>query len=306
MRKLGILAVAGLSSLVLAGTASAATQQVPFEFQYGELGTTLGAIPVATPAQPIQGTASVDTTTFQVTIPKAGITFPTASFSTHGLSGTVQPSLAGPATGQLNPLTGQFVLDADIQAAISVPGAQINCTVDTGAQSYSTDNSNVYGGVRFPNVATGGLTGGAIAGGWTWSVPSTCGALAVFLGSSSGSLWLSTIAPPALSQKIAPVKVVAGKSVTVHVTVTNTGGVAAQNVMVCVAAPSALKLEGAKCSTVASLAANSSTQVKFAFKTSKKARKGTAKVSFTTTANDVAAVMIASLVKIQPAKKTKK
>jgi uncharacterized repeat protein (TIGR01451 family) len=220
--------------------------------------------------------------------------------------GTAQISLVGPAVGQLNPLTGQFALPANFQAVISVPSVGISCTVQTGPQVFSTDNSNVYGGVRFPNVATGGLTGGAIAGGWTWSVPASCGLLGSLLNGGPGSLWLSTVAPPALGQKSpATAKVVAGKSVAVGVTVTNTGGVAAKNVIVCAADPKSVTLQGPKCQTVSSLAAGASTTVKFTFKASKKARRGSVKVTFTTNATDVTAVTSTSIVKVSPPVKKK-
>jgi hypothetical protein len=317
MRKFGILAVAGLTSLALVGTASADTiLPIPLSFNNAVLGTAAGDLVVASPATaPITATAQVDESNGTFTIAQNAISFPTASFMTP-VPGTATIALAGPATGQLNPATGQLGFTADFQATVNVTGLGM-CTVDTGPQTYSTDQTNLYAGQRFPITPDGSgfVTGaGAISGGWA-SLAGTSGPACALLGSAlggKGSLWISrNVSPPTpaaltLASSPAKAKVTAGKSVTLNETVKNTGGSAASSVTVCAVAPKALKLRGPKCQTIVTIAGGSSTVAKFTFQASKTA-KGNLAVSFTAKASGVTKAATAkSSVKVAAAKKKKK
>jgi hypothetical protein len=305
MRKLGILAVAGLSSLVLTGVASAADTiaPVPLSFNNAVLGTAAGSLVVASPATaPITATANVDTSNGTFTINPNQISFPNASFTTP-VPGTATIALKGPAMGQLNPATGQLGFTADFEATVSVTGLG-SCTVDTGPQTYSTDQTNILPGQRFPAGDTGFITGaGAISGGWP-SLASTNGAACALLGSAlsgSGSLWISrNISPPAkLAMTVVPkAKVTAGKSVKLSVKVANSGIGAAQNVKVCVSVPKVLKAHGPKCVTVATIAASGSATETFTLKALPKAKGGNYKVKFTASTTGAAAPPASETVKV--------
>jgi hypothetical protein len=201
MRKFGILAGVGLTFLVLAGAASADTiLRVPLSFNNAVLGTAAGDLVVASPATPpITAVAQVDETNDTFTITPDAISFPTASFTTP-IPGTATIALGSPATGQLNLATGQLVLSADFHATVAVTGLG-SCEVDTGTQTFSTDQTNLYAGRRFPITPDGSgfVTGaGAISGGWT-SLTNTAGPACALLGSAlggGGSLWISRNVPP--------------------------------------------------------------------------------------------------------------
>jgi hypothetical protein len=325
MRKLGILAVAGLSSLVLANAASAAPANctapatpVPLAFNNAVVGTPAGSLVAVTPATaPITATACVvpppASNAGSFTIDPSQFNIPSANFSVMGINGTVQAGLkqGSEAVGQLYP-TGQMTLTADLVATLTVPALGGACVADTGPQSYSTETTNLLRGVRFPVV--GGmpnfLTGaGAITGGWA-SLKSQNGPACVVLGAalSSGSLWISRdISPTPTLTATAPAsaKVGAGKSVSVTVTVKDTGVAPATKVNVCASAPKALNVQGPKCMMVASIAPGGSANVTFTFKAPAKDRSGTSHVTFNVTSTGATSVAAATSVKVT-AKKTKK
>src|SRR5271166_2396987 len=103
MRKFGILAVAGLTSLVLAGAASAAappsctapTVPFPLSFNYAVVGNNTLAASVVTPTtSPLMAVACVDTSTGQFTINASDISIPSANVSIQGVPVTVAAGLA--------------------------------------------------------------------------------------------------------------------------------------------------------------------------------------------------------------------
>jgi hypothetical protein len=319
MRKLGILAVAGLSSLVLASAAAAATPPnctapsvaVPLAFNWAVIGTPAGALAAVNPnTAPLSAYACVNTAAGQFTIAPADFSLPAATFKVAGVAGTVQAALASPAIGQLGP-QGQMAINADFTATLTVPALNGQCTVDTGPQMYSTENANLFGGKRFPIV--GGqpnfLTGaGAIAGGWK-SLQSQTGPACAILSAalSSGSFWISRdIAPPPTLAAKSPTsaKLTAPKSVKVMVTVTDSGVGPASNVNVCVSAPKALKVRGAKCRVIATIAAGGSTNVAFTFTASPKAKSGSYKATFKATSGSVTSAATGTTIKLKV--KTKK
>jgi hypothetical protein len=294
MKKFGILAVAGLW-LGVAGVASAqgtaaqcqTTQtHLCLSLDNAVLGTSVGDLAIATKnTAPVVIGADVTDTKGDIAVSPSNVSFPTAQFSLMGIAGTAQISLVNTATGVINPLTGQEVLNANFQATVNLPSLGATCTITTGTQTYSTDNTNIYPGKRFGAGSTG--VTGALSGGWTsLSVPQACGLIGGAL-SGPGGLWVSAgITPPVLGLSASKAKATAGKSVTVKATVKDTGGVAAQNVKLCAAAPKALRLHGSACDTIASVPAGGSVTERFTFKSSKKA-KGSLAVKFSATAPNI-------------------
>jgi hypothetical protein len=319
MRKLGILAVAGLSSLVLAGAASADTiVPVTLSFNNLVLKTAVGSLAVVNSSTvPLTATANVDETPG----PNAGTFFikptdvsvPTANFTEMGLSGSIQVALASLATGGLDPTTGQLVLNAAWMATVNVNGLG-GCTATTPVETYSTDNPNVFGGKRFPVTAIPGAgfaSGpGAIAGGWTSLAGTPTGSACAVLGAAlgAGDIWISKgiNPPPTLAAKSpTSAKLTAPKSVKVTVAVTDSGVGAASNVNVCVSVPKALKVRGPKCQMVATIAAAGSTNVTFTFLASPKAKSGSYKATFTATSGSVTSGPTSTTIKLKAKPKPK-
>jgi hypothetical protein len=324
MRKLGILLVAGVS-LVFAGSAVAAgppncappTTPLHFTFNWAVIGTPAGALAAVNPnTAQLSAYACVNSTpgdphAGQFTIAPADLSIPAATFKISGVTGTVQAALSAPAVGQLDPATGAMGMTADFTATLNVPVLNGFCTVDTGPQTYSTENANLFGGKRFPASADGSgfVTGaGAIAGGWS-SLQSQTGSACALLSQalSSGSFWISRdIAPPAtLAAKAvsASTKLKAGKSVKVKVTVTNSGVGPAQTVSVCVKVPGALKVKGGKCHTVAMIAAPGSTTVTFTLSASSTAKSHSYKITFSASSTGVTTAAARANVKVLGAKR---
>lgn len=309
MRKLSILAAAALS-LAVADVASAQTTPVPLSFDNAVLNTpaTPNAVLVSPSTTPITATADVDLTTGAFTIDPANLHFPSRSF-TSPAPGSIQVSLGAPATGQLIPATGQVALTADFTAQITITGVG-GCAIDTGSQTYSTENSTVYPGKRFPTGPTGVATGpGAITGGWA-TLPDGTGPGCTLLNSlvkGPGGLWISNgVAPPApakvsLSSTPAKKTVAAGKSVGFTAKVKNTGGLRSSIVTVCVATPKKLSVIGKKCKSVGGLAAGASSTAKFKVKAAKTA-KGSYKVQFSATGKGLTKATASSTLKVKAVK----
>jgi uncharacterized repeat protein (TIGR01451 family) len=303
-----MLAVSVLS-LTVVDAAVAQPAPVTLTFDHAVLSTPATPNTVlVSPATPITMTAQYDASTGDFTVAPASLTFPSSTF-TSPVPGSVQIVLGSPASGHFDASTGQLTMTADYVADITVTGVG-SCTIDSRVQTYSTELSTVYPGTRFPATANGLLTGpGAISGGWN-TLPAGIGAGCSLINSSvdgPGGFWFSEgIAPPtpkapaALSLSSAPttVTIAAGKSVSFTATVKNTGGTAASNVTVCVAAPKPLRVLGRKCKSLGSLGAGTSVKAKFLLKTNSSAH-GSYTIRFTATGKGVGVFKHASTIKIK-------
>jgi hypothetical protein len=285
MRKLCILAAA-LASLAVTDSAAAQTVSVPLSFNHAVLtaGSFKDVALISPSTQPITATAEFDTSTGAFTISPADLSFPAYSFTTP-VPGTLQVSLNGPASGQFNPATGALTMTADYIASINLTGIG-TCMADTGSQTYSTSNSNVYPGVAFPATATGPATGpGAFTGGWS-TIQTSGSACTLVSGdiAGPGGLWISkNVSPPALSISArSKASGTVGKTATISVTVSDTGNVAATDVSVCTAAPSSVHVTGKKCTKIASLTGGAKKTIKVKLKG---AKAGKFTVKFTASAS---------------------
>jgi len=311
MRKLCTLAAAVLS-LTVVDSATAAPAPLSLTFDHAVL--TTPATPdtvLVSPATPITMTAQYDASTGNFTVAPADFYFPSSTF-TNPVPGSIQIVLGAPASGNFDASTGQLTMTADYVADITVTGVG-SCTIDPGPHTYSTDNSTVYPGTRFPATANSLSTGpGAITGGWTTVPPGTgdaCGLLNSAVDGPGGFWFSKGIAPPApkvpaqlsLSASPAIATVTAGKSVSFTATVKNGGGTAATGVTLCVASPKPVHVRGQKCKSLGTLAAGSSEKAKFDFKTAKSAH-GTYKVLLTSTGKGVTGVKRTLTVKVKAKK----
>jgi uncharacterized repeat protein (TIGR01451 family) len=307
------LSAVSILSLVVVDAAAAQPAPVTLTFDHAVLSTpaTPDTVLVA-PATPVTMTAEYDTSTGDFTVAPASFSLPPSTF-TSPVPGSIQIVLGSPASGHFDASTGQLTMTADYVADITVTGVG-SCTIDSGMETYSTELSTVYRGTRFPATPNGLLTGpGAIGGGWS-TLPAGTGSACSLIDSAvdgPGGFWFSKgIAPPtsmasatlSLSSAPAKVTVAAGKSVIFTVKVKNTGGTAASNVMVCVAAPKPLSVHGPKCRSLGSLGAGSSMNAKFTLKTSHTAH-GRYTIRFTATGKGVPLAKHASSVKINRPKK---
>ncbi len=316
MKALLKLAAAGVVSLAVVATAAAAPTPMTLEFDHVVLSTPATPDTVLTsPSTPVTMIAQYDSSTGSFTVAPATLVFPSSTF-TSPVPGKIRIVLGQPATGQFNAATGQLTMTIDFVADITVTGVG-SCTIDPGAHEYSTGNAVVYPGSPFPSTANGLFTGpGAISGGWT-SVPAGVGDACGLIGSAvdgPGGFWLSMgLAPPAaklpakLSLSAAPaLRIVGpGQSVSFTASVRNTGGTAASNVSLCIAAPKALHVHGPKCKSVTALAAGASLTAKFSLKTPKGAR-GHYRVGFTATGRDLGIIRRTSTVKIKAQRRRRK
>jgi uncharacterized repeat protein (TIGR01451 family) len=310
--RLCILAVSILSLTVVE---SAAAQPAPVTLTFDHAVLSTPATPdtvIVSPATPVTMTAQYDASTGDFTVTPASFSLPPSTF-TSPVPGSIQIVLGSPASGHFDASTGELTMTADYVADITVTGVG-SCTIDSGVQTYSTELSSVYPGTRFPATTNGLFTGpGAISGGWS-TLPAGTGSACSLINSAvdgPGGFWFSKgIAPPAskapaalsLSSTPAKVTLAAGKSVMFTVAVKNTGGTAASNVMVCIAAPKPLSVHGPKCRSLGSFAAGTSIKAKFTLKTSSSAH-GSYTIRFTATGKGVPVARHSSTVKIKKGKK---
>jgi hypothetical protein len=207
------------------------------------------------------------------------VSFPSYSFSIDGFSGTINTTLAKPATGTINFGTGAVTMVADFAADVHLNGVTGDCTLDTGNVSLSTANTQPLMGVAFPAGASGPVSGAGAFGG-TWSSVTTspssaeaCTLLAVGGLTGPGGLWISrNLTPPSPTvthKKLKAVK--AGKTEAVKIKVANTGQVGTGAIKLCLKVPRHFKVNK-KCQTVTNVAGGKTDVVTFKVKTSKKHR----------------------------------
>ncbi|HET9719987.1 MAG TPA: hypothetical protein VFP55_07925 [Solirubrobacteraceae bacterium] len=220
------------------------------------------------------------------TVPTNGVNFPVYNFTAGGFSGTITTTLKNTATGTLNFATGATTMAADFVSTVTLSGVPGSCDLDTGLMNLSTANTQPLMGVAFPAGTSGPVTGtGAFGGTWSSvtgtpqpSNSSTCTLLNVAGYLGSGGLWISrNLAPPSPAVTVNKIKAIkAGKTVAVHVKVSNAAGsVGTGAIKLCLKAPRHFKVLKGACRTITNVAGGKVSVVNFKVKTPKvkKAKK---------------------------------
>lgn len=280
--------------LVAAGPAAAAVTPVPLTFDHVVLDTQ--ATPkaqVVSPAHPLKVTANVDTSTGQFTVQPSDWSFPTYTL-TSPVKGSIAIGLNGPATGQVNPATGQLALKAGFVATITLQGYG-QCVQDVPNLTLSTSATAPLPGKAFPAGTTGLLTGaGAFGGDWSSLPPGTgpaCSTVDAAIG-NKGGIWISrgiNPVPTKLALTVAKPKTAkAGRTAVVKATLANRGGASTTPIKVCLTGPKSLRLK-TNCKTVKTLGQNAKKTLSFRVKTVKH-KTGKYKLTVKATAKGVPTV----------------
>lgn len=299
LNKLALGATVACAFAVFAAQgASAAACAPPACLAFNHVVLDAGGSPanVVTPkTAPLTVTASTftpSTTTpglYDYTVDPSGVSFPTYDFTASGFTGTITTTLKNKAQGTLNFGTGAVTLAGDFIASVHLMAGTVDegsCDLDTGLVNLSTSNTQPLMGVAFPAGQTG-IPGGTGAFGGTWSsvtgTPSpksssacTLLSLANYLG--AGGLWVSrNLAAPSPAVTVNKIKAIkAGKTVAVHVKVSNAAGsVGTGAIKLCLKAPRHFKVLKGACRTITNVAGGKVSVVNFKVKTPKvkKAKK---------------------------------
>lgn len=237
---------------------------------------TPSSAPLTVQANLTGGTASKPT----FAVPANGVSFPVYNFTAGGFSGTITTTLKNTATGTLNFATGATTMAADFVSTVTLSGVKGACDLDTGLINLSTANTQPLMGVAFPKGSSGPVTGtGAFGGTWSSitanpkpSTSSVCTLLTVAGYTGPGGLWVSrNLAPPTPTVTVGKLKAVkAGKTVAVHVKVSNAAGsVGTGAIKLCLKAPKHFKVLKGACRTIANVAGGKTSVVNFKVKTPK-------------------------------------
>lgn len=272
-----------------AGVASAATTQVPLQFDHAVLATpALGKAEIVSDrTKPLTVIADTDLTTGNFTVQPSNFSVPTYKFAVPA-PGTATFMLNGPATGNVNPATGALTMNADLRATITIQGVG-SCVKDTGPVTLSTATTQPLPGHDFPAGLTGVATGnGAFGVGWSTLNPGS-GSGCVLIDSAvdgPGGFWVSrgiSPVPPAIGASVKKPKPARQGSISViKVTVSNPGNDNDTNpIRACLTAPKPLSPRR-RCQTIKTLKAGAHKVLSFRVKSAKHKKghyKLTAKVS---------------------------
>jgi hypothetical protein len=284
------LAIGGatlMASMAFAGPAMADTvTPVPLSFNNVVLDTpaTGDGYLVSPTTTPLTLTADVDTTTGAFSIQPADFSAPTYSF-TSPATGTASVTLADPATGVVDPMTGSLTMTADFLATITINDIG-SCQINTGPQTLTTATTAPLAGLNFPVGTTGFVTGeGAFGVGWSTLPPGT-GSACTFINKEvdgPGGLWIARTTPPTLALTVTkkPKFVKIGTTAVIDATLANSGGADASPVKVCLADKKPLA-PTSQCMVVATQGVDAQKKLAFKLNTTK-AKAGTYKLTLTTT-----------------------